>query len=120
MYYAEYGTWCETYLSSATETCGSSFIVVIGVCIALSESAVMEGPERLDRDDRRDTDHGTGTCAFGWACCWHQSFKNRGSNFTRVGGRQYSASDGACLAEFLALAWPQKFWRADPSNLNGE
>lgn len=26
-------------------------------------------------------------------------------NFIRVGGRQYCASDGACLAGFLALAW---------------
>jgi hypothetical protein len=68
----------------------------MSVCPVMNGSAV-EGPERLDRDRR---DHGSryGTCAN--ACvCWHQSFKNSGSNLHVSVG----ASDGACLGwVFLA------------------
>jgi hypothetical protein len=99
----------------------SSHVIVTGECINVSENAVMEGPERLDRDDSRDADHGTGRCAIECACCWHQSFKNCGSNFTRVGGRQYCASDSACLARFLGLGLSHRnFGGRTVSDLNGE
>ena len=87
----EYMTWCETYQSSTTRVVVGSvlsytaFVRVMSVCPVMNGSAV-EGPERLDGEIGG---YGSryGTCAK--ACvCWHQSFKNSGSKFTRVGGRQ--------------------------------
>ena len=85
-------------------------VIVYSICkYTLSENAVMEGPERLDRADRRNTDHDTVRTPSDARAVGI----NSGSNFTRVGGRQYCASDGGvplvCLAGLLALAWPQKF-----------
>ena len=80
-------------------------VIVYSICnyeYTLSENAVMEGPERLDRADRRNTDHDTVRTPSDARAVGI----NSGSNFTRVGGRQYCASDVPLCASLGCWPWP--------------